>query len=196
MGWNIFIYGTLKKGEPNHWLIKKLRNHARFLSQAQTKEKLPLVIDKDDHNLPKLLNKPGIGKFIIGQVYVVDQKGIEILDKFENPDTDSDYQKVRIDVILLNKFLTSHTGDQDKIDCYCYMVPSSQELENLDYIEEYKSSGDHGLSYSKEAIDNDLEHGSELIAQVIGDDRLLHVTRRDFTDDSSDRQNSSETQTD
>ena len=45
-------------------------------------------------------------------VYVVDQKGIEILDKFENPDTDSDYQKVRIDVILLNKFLTSHTGDQ------------------------------------------------------------------------------------
>ena len=44
MGWNIFIYGTLKKGEPNHWLIKKLRNHARFLSQAQTKEKLPLGI--------------------------------------------------------------------------------------------------------------------------------------------------------
>lgn len=42
----------------------------------------------------------------------MDQKGIEILDKFENPDTDSDYQKVRIDVILLNKFLTSHTGDQ------------------------------------------------------------------------------------
>ena len=37
MGWNIFVYGTLKKGEPNHWLIKKLRNHARFLSVAQTK---------------------------------------------------------------------------------------------------------------------------------------------------------------
>ena len=161
----------------------------------------------------------------------MDQKGIEILDKFENPDTDSDYQKVRIDVILLNKFLTSHTGDQvsiqnfgligkldfwnkkikrstfwnqsneffilkDKIDCYCYMVPSSSQLENLEYIEEYKSSGDHGLSYSKEAIDSDLEHGSELIAQVIGDERLLKVTRRDFTDDSSDRQNSSETQTD
>ena len=47
MGWNIFIYGTLKKGEPNHWLIKKLRNHARFLSQAQTKEKLPLGIGSD-----------------------------------------------------------------------------------------------------------------------------------------------------
>ena len=77
------------------------------------------------------------------------------------------------------------------------MVPSSSQLENLEFIEEYKSSGDHGLSYSKEAIDSDLEHGSELIAQVIGlDDRLLHVTRRDFTDDSSDRQNSSETQTD
>jgi len=76
------------------------------------------------------------------------------------------------------------------------MVPSSSQLENLEYIEEYKSSGDHGLSYSKEAIDSDLEHGSELIAQVIGDERLLHVTRRDFTDDSSDRQNSSETQTD
>ena len=37
MGWNLFIYGTLKTGEPNHWLIKKLRNHARFLSVARTK---------------------------------------------------------------------------------------------------------------------------------------------------------------
>ena len=42
MGWNIFVYGTLKKGEPNHWLIKKLKNHARFLSLAKTRDKLPL----------------------------------------------------------------------------------------------------------------------------------------------------------
>ena len=43
----------------------------------------------------------------------MDAKGIEILDKFENPENEpGDYSRVRIDVILLNKFLTTHDGDQ------------------------------------------------------------------------------------
>ena len=37
MGINIFVYGTLKRGEPNHWLIKRLRRHVRFLSVGTTK---------------------------------------------------------------------------------------------------------------------------------------------------------------
>ena len=74
-----------------------------------------------------------------------------------------------------------------------------------------------GLRYSQKAIDIDLgfgfdffnfyclfygkykpetEVGCSIISQVLGDDRLKHFIRRDFTDDSSDRQNSSETQTD
>ena len=63
----------------------------------------------------------------------MDQKGIEILDKFENPDTDSDYQKVRIDVILLNKFLTSHTGDQVSVQKF-------QIDQNLNFAIEFKIS--------------------------------------------------------
>jgi hypothetical protein len=129
---------------------------------------------------------------------VVDAKGIEILDKFENPENgESDsYKRVRIDVTLLNKFLTTHDGDQDKFDCYCYMTPCSDSLEQLDHLEEYNSTGEHGLRYSQKAIDIDLEVGCSIISQVLGDDRLKHFIRRDFTDDSSDRQNSSETQTD
>ena len=47
------------------------------------------VIDKDDHNLPKLLNKPGIGKFIVGQGKYF---GLQILFKggiygSKNPET-------------------------------------------------------------------------------------------------------------
>ena len=61
----------------------------------------------------------------------MDQKGIEILDKFENPDTDSDYQKVRIDVILLNKFLTSHTGDQVSIQNFGLIELNKHWLRNL-----------------------------------------------------------------
>ena len=79
------------------------------------------------------------------------------MDKFENSDNEeTDYKRVRIDVVLLNKFLKTHDGDQDEFDCYCYMTPNSQALEKLEYFEEYKSSGDHGLKYAQKAIDSDL----------------------------------------
>ena len=56
MGWNIFVYGTLKKGEPNHWLIKKLKNHARFLSLAKTRDKLPLGLGKEHKIKVKIIS--------------------------------------------------------------------------------------------------------------------------------------------
>lgn len=180
MGWNIFVYGTLKKGEPNHWLIKKLKNHARFLSLAKTRDKLPLVIG--EHNCPVLIDQPGKGHHIPGQVYVVDGNAIEVLDAFESCLT-----RKRVDVVLLNKFLTSHSGDQDSLDCYCYMTDKSFDICVSDY-----SSLEH--QYNQEQAKRDLEAGSALIVKFIGDERLRNVTgRRDFTDDSSDRQNSSET---
>ena len=74
-----------------------------------------------------------------------------------------------------------------------------------DFIEDYSANT---FTYSKvgcpnlkfdylkfqEQTERDIERGSELIIKFIGNERLKNVTgRRDFTDDSSDRQNSSET---
>ena len=55
-------------------------------------------------------------------------------------------------------------------------------------IAEY-TSREH--AYAKERAEADIERGSALIGQSIG--HVISHGRRDFTDDSSDRQNSSET---
>jgi gamma-glutamylcyclotransferase (GGCT)/AIG2-like uncharacterized protein YtfP len=41
----VFVYGTLKRGEPNHQLLTKKENgFAEFQSEGRTAEKFPLVI--------------------------------------------------------------------------------------------------------------------------------------------------------
>ena len=41
----VFVYGTLKKGQPNHhWLSDSENGFQRFISAAKTEVKFPLVI--------------------------------------------------------------------------------------------------------------------------------------------------------
>lgn len=57
----VFLYGTLKRGEPNHELIRDTANgYAKFLGIGKTKNKYPLVI-ATRFNIPFLLHKPGVG---------------------------------------------------------------------------------------------------------------------------------------
>jgi len=55
----VFFYGTLKRSQPNH--EQTLRNRAKFVSEAVTVDKWPLIIGTN-LNIPFLLNKPGYGK--------------------------------------------------------------------------------------------------------------------------------------
>lgn len=58
----IFVYGTLKKGQPNHFLLNdKARGIAKFLGRAKLTDKYPLVVATGD-NVPMLLPKKGVGK--------------------------------------------------------------------------------------------------------------------------------------
>lgn len=59
---SVFVYGTLKKGEPNHhWITSKENGHAKFISNAQTIKKYPLII-ASKYNIPFLLGNPGVGE--------------------------------------------------------------------------------------------------------------------------------------
>ena len=41
----VFVYGTLKRGQPNHhWLSTAENGWQRFIGEAVTEEKFPLVI--------------------------------------------------------------------------------------------------------------------------------------------------------
>jgi len=56
----IFIYGTLKRGQPNHYVLEKFGNH-HFFGTGCTELNYPLIIDRDA-NLPFLLDAPGKGQ--------------------------------------------------------------------------------------------------------------------------------------
>ena len=58
----IFVYGTLKKGEPNHYLLNdKTIGNSKFLGKAKLIDEYPLVISPNS-NVPILLPKKGTGK--------------------------------------------------------------------------------------------------------------------------------------
>lgn len=58
----VFVYGTLKKGEPNHsWFSKEKSGNFRFIGEAKTVEKYPLII-ATEFNIPFLLHSPGTYK--------------------------------------------------------------------------------------------------------------------------------------
>lgn len=78
-----FVYGTLKRGEPNHHLLTRPENGvSKFVGCAETTVKLPLVIGTR-YNIPFLLNKRGTGHFVRGEVYEVDDAMMEKLDELE-----------------------------------------------------------------------------------------------------------------
>lgn len=55
----VFVYGTLKRGEPNHhWFEKEKTGYYKFICNARTIEKYPLIIGTE-YNIPFLLHSPG-----------------------------------------------------------------------------------------------------------------------------------------
>ncbi|XP_078482267.1 putative gamma-glutamylcyclotransferase CG2811 [Ciona intestinalis] len=85
----VYVYGTLKKGFPNHYLISDAENGvANFLYEANTVEKFALVVGSPFH-VPFLLQNTnhGKGNVITGELYEVDDKMLKTLDKFENHPT-------------------------------------------------------------------------------------------------------------
>jgi gamma-glutamylcyclotransferase (GGCT)/AIG2-like uncharacterized protein YtfP len=78
-----FVYGTLKHGFSNHWLIEDVvgSGHAHFLGVAKTKQRFPLVCGP--FQVPFLLNMPNSGLQVEGELYAVDQSALERLDELE-----------------------------------------------------------------------------------------------------------------
>lgn len=80
----LFVYGTLKAGEPNHQILKDSANGmAKYWCKATTTIKMPLVIGTR-YNIPFLINKPGMGSYVTGEIYEVDDGMMHILDNLED----------------------------------------------------------------------------------------------------------------
>jgi gamma-glutamylaminecyclotransferase len=127
----VFVYGTLKKGQPNHhWLGNKSNGFASFLSPATTTQKMPLVI-ATRYNIPFLLNKPGEGSYVTGEIYEVDDNMMENLDRLEScPDL---YARV---VQEMNLGI-----GHGSMPCWIYLLNKyPEELLKLPTLTEYKNS--------------------------------------------------------
>ncbi|KAJ7953451.1 Gamma-glutamylcyclotransferase, AIG2-like [Quillaja saponaria] len=79
----IFSYGTLKQGFHNHTLMQDLirQNDAAFHSTWFTNQPHPLVCGP--YGIPYLINLPGIGHLVKGELYSVSTPGLTRLDELE-----------------------------------------------------------------------------------------------------------------
>lgn len=83
----VFVYGTLKRGEPNASIMADLvTGMQRFIGTGKTVNAYPLII-ASEYNIPFCLDKPGIGNRISGELYEVDEQKLEVLDEFEGHPT-------------------------------------------------------------------------------------------------------------
>ncbi|XP_072244361.1 gamma-glutamylaminecyclotransferase-like [Leuresthes tenuis] len=154
---HVFVYGTLKKGQPNNFrMFESSNGKAEFLASAFTTQKYPLVI-AGKYNIPFLLNLPGDGHRVHGEIYKVDDQMLKFLDDFESIPTMYQRTLVKLEV----KEWTGKTDGEERptpgsiTEAYVYNTTTYQpDWPSLPSFESYDSNGDHGLSYvNREARD-------------------------------------------
>ncbi|XP_066542678.1 gamma-glutamylaminecyclotransferase C-like [Hoplias malabaricus] len=150
---HIFVYGTLKKGQPNHSRMLDVANgKAEFLSHAHTVEKYPLVI-AGKYNIPFLLNVPGKGQQVQGEIYRVDDKMLEFLDRFEG--CPKMYQRTRILLEEQQDVGEGNLTGGNTTESFVYSTNTYEpEWLQKPTFNSYDAYGDHGLLYvTREARD-------------------------------------------
>ncbi|KAM5181514.1 gamma-glutamylaminecyclotransferase isoform 1-T2 [Mantella aurantiaca] len=147
---NIFVYGTLKQGQPNYHIMTNLNiGKALFKGRGQTVDKYPLVI-AEKGNIPFLLEVPGTGHRIAGEIYSVDDQMLQFLDEFEDcPDM---YQRTIKRIEILEWESKDDSPEErpaaNTIECFVYSTTSYKpEWLSLTYHDCYDSYGTHGLLF-------------------------------------------------
>ena len=140
----VFVYGTLKQNQPNHYMLEnggpdladfqsptERFQPAKFIGQAQTKEKYPLVI-ASKFNIPYLLDKPGTGYQIQGEIYQVNDLLLKILDDFEGH---PNYYLRRQESVM-------HSMQEPQLveeKCWTYFLPKFKvEMLELQFLSDYR----------------------------------------------------------
>ena len=90
----LFVYGTLKKGFPNH---DHYMRSARDLGKYQTIEKYPLVLCGPRY-VPCMIFSPGDGQHVEGQLYEVDEECLNRIDALERVKDSDGYRRTVIRV--------------------------------------------------------------------------------------------------
>jgi gamma-glutamylaminecyclotransferase len=95
---HIFVYGTLKRGYPNNYLL----SDSKYLGEAITSNRYAMY----GNGIPFVASDKGVSQ-ITGEIYVVNERTLKLLDQLEgfreNSNIDSWYKRELIQVEQGNK---------------------------------------------------------------------------------------------
>ncbi|XP_062213930.1 putative gamma-glutamylcyclotransferase At3g02910 [Phragmites australis] len=134
----VFTYGTLKRGFSNHVLLQELARggDASFVGAATTASRLPLVCGP--YRVPFLLNLPGSGHRVAGELYAVTPRGLARLDELEGVSR-AHYEQLPVTVDLAE-------GGCARVDALAYYA-------HRDYAGElWRRSGEKGYPEYSHAV--------------------------------------------
>lgn len=143
-GHYVFVYGTLKSGEPNYCLIEDRGNaFAKLIGNARSVQKYPLVI-ASRFNIPYLLDTGGEqGCQVDGEIFEVDDEMLERLDELESHPMY--YKRFIKDVEITD---TDSSSKPKIVPCWCYFLQNFKPfMLKLPFLKCYQSKGNHGLEY-------------------------------------------------
>lgn len=94
MTFRVFVFGTLKDGFPNFHVNRGRRIPGRF----STRERYPLYLVGERH-VPWMLDTPGLGERVAGELYEVDAEALAAMDRLERVGEPGGYRREAILVL-------------------------------------------------------------------------------------------------
>ena len=89
----VFVFGTLKEGFPNFATNRGTRLQGSFT----TVDRFPFYLVGDRHS-PWLVNAPGQGSSVVGQIFEVDDEALAAMDKLERIAEVDGYRRIELTV--------------------------------------------------------------------------------------------------
>ena len=113
----LFVYGTLKHGFPNHHLNAGRRVPGTFV----TRQAFPMYVVKlpAEDRAPWLVDLPGQGHRVHGEVYEVDEAALPAIDRLEEVGQPTGYLR---EAITLE---AAHDASQ-QLQAYAYLKPAHE----------------------------------------------------------------------
>lgn len=121
----VFVYGTLKKGFPNAYMLDR----ATFVGDFRTLTRYPLVVG-GKYNSPYLLDMPSKGSRVKGELYAVDDAVLADLDDLENVGVNYSRAVTKVSSCADRSFA---------IDAFVYLKTNNlHELAAKEYLDDYQ----------------------------------------------------------
>ncbi|HEY6514304.1 MAG TPA: gamma-glutamylcyclotransferase family protein [Burkholderiaceae bacterium] len=114
----VFVFGTLKEGFPNFAVNRGRRVGAAF----RTLERRPLLLMGERH-VPWLIDSPGLGERVAGELYEVDAAALAAMDELEGIGRPDGYHRKALPV------QPATPGDDTVVLAQVYMKHAEQVIE-------------------------------------------------------------------